>query len=644
MEKFSQRLVFFALLILIFLGTILYRLVDLQILHGDRYERFSQINTFREIRIPAPRGLILDRHGEILAENRPVFVLTLDLSQVNDLKRSLATLGFLLGVGEEEIRPSLGEGKKIPNLSPIVIAEDLDREQVAKIRARMTPVQLGLFPDFELNGITLTTRYLRVYPKGNGLGHLLGYLRQISPENLKRWEEKYPHRVAPGDQEGIQGVERAFDETLRGYDGLRRFFVDAAGRKVDGTDLGLEEFFEEIPFRRGEDLQLTVDVELNSVAVEAFGERIGALVALDPQTGEILAWVSQPSLDPQTMGGTLSPSMWQEIRDHPDNVLLNRPIQAAYPPGSIHKIVTAVAALAEGKVNFSEKIRCPGYFQSGNRRFGCWNKSGHGSMDLHHAIQQSCDVFFYRLGERLGPDRLAKYARMLGLGEKTGVLKDTERSGLVPTAAWKEEQRKSPWIHSDNLGNAIGQGFNLVTPLQSALMMAQVANGGKKLKPHLFLSSGKNSARFGGKENNFVEELPLNLASEDYLRLKQALVDVVEGRGGTGRGAHIPGIRVGGKTGTAQVVALERKGRGAHTEDHAWFVAFAPADNPTIALAVVVEHGGSGGSVAAPIAKRVLEKFFEHRTCLGCIGGIPSAAVESPQAHPSKTTPRSNLF
>jgi penicillin-binding protein 2 len=434
---------------------------------------------------------------------------------------------------------------------------------------------------------------------GEVFGHLLGYVREAGAEAIKEWEEKEPGRVGPGDKVGIKGVEKTFDDRLRGRDGFRPRLVDARGHAVDFKALGLEALAQDVPATPGQDLRLTVDADLNEVAYQAFGDKVGALVALDPKNGEVLAWVSKPSYAPDLLSKKISPDQWRELRDNPDNILLNRPIQGAYPPGSVYKIVTALAALSEGKIDFKEKITCPGYYRWGGRNWGCWNHAGHGAVNLLEALKYSCDVFFYKLGERLGPDLLEKYARSLGLGDKTGVLADTERSGLIPTADWKVKKVGEEWKNSDNLGNAIGQGFNLVTPLQNALMVARFANGGKKILPHLLMEESVPSP----------EALSWKITPEQYEQLREALHQVVDGAGGTGHNARVPGISVGGKTGTAQVVSLDNKGKGKHT-DHAWFVAFAPVEDPQIAIAVLVEHGGSGGKMAAPIAQQVLAKFF----------------------------------
>lgn len=570
------------------------RLLDLQILKGEEYALLGQGNSLRSQKISAPRGTIRDRNGIILAENRPNFVLRVQLSQIHDFSGALRTLSFLLEKPVEDFQEKIIGGRRWSPLVPVSVAKGLDEGEVARIRGKISQIQTEGLKEFPLDGIRLELQYERSYPGGATMGHLLGYVREAGPKQVQG-------RVGPGDSVGIKGVEKAFDDLLRGYDGVDYAVVNARGKEVDLNYLGLEQWFHDEAPRAGQDLTLSVDSRLNQIAYEAFGERVGALVALNPQNGEILAWVSKPSYDPEDLSGVIPTKVWAEHRDHPDNILLNRPIQGAYPPGSTHKIVTALAALAEGKITLDEKITCHGHYRYGGRNWGCWNRRGHGALNLAQALKQSCDVFFYKLGERLGPDRLAYYGRLLGLGAKTDVLTDYERSGLIPTREWKLKKYKTPWKNSDSLGNAIGQGYNLVTPLQNALMVARFANGGKAIQPKLLRDSKDVPAK----------KLPWKINAKQFAFLKESLVQVVEGPGGTGKNARVPGIHVGGKTGTAQVVGLQHKGKAkGKSEDHAWFVAFAPAEKPEIALAVLVEHGGGGGAVAAPIAQKVLAAYF----------------------------------
>lgn len=643
MEAYRKRLLGFALLILAFFGLALYRLVDLQLLQGEKYLRFSQINTIRELPIPAPRGKILDREGRVLADNRPSFTLRLNPSQVKNAQRAQRTLAYLLELPLEAVQERLTAKKANSLLAPAIVAKDLSRDEVAKIRARMTRVHTGMEPDLDLNGVELVVHFERVYPYREKVGHVLGYVREVSDKELKDWEAREPGRVRPGDDVGVSGVEKAFDLELRGYDGYRQTLVDATGREADAGDLDLKAMLRDQPAIAGNTLQLTLDARLMEVAAEAFGDEVGALVAMDPRDGAILAWVSHPSYNPEHLTGTIPKALWKELQEHPGNILLNRPSQAAYPPGSTYKIVTAIAALAEKETDFKETINCPGYYMFGGRRWGCWNKKGHGRVDLHRALVSSCDVFFYKMGERLGPDRLAHYAKLLGLGKKTGVLADSERDGLIPTREWKEKARKEKWAPSDSLGIAIGQGYDLVTPLQNALMIAQVGNGGKKIVPHLLAETTDPDGKKTSIAPERAESLPWGISDKEFAEVRRALIDVVAGAGGTGAKAKIPGITVAGKTGTAQVVGYEtmhKVAKGVKTGDHAWFVAFAPAEDPQIAVAVIVEHAGHGGSVAAPVAQRVMAEYFRGQAPAAEVKASPKEEAPEPRVKRARRAAR----
>lgn len=598
----KSRLILFSLFMIAIAILLGGRLFELQILKGKSYFHLSQNTLLRKTRIEAPRGQILDRHGRVLAENQARFSLNLNLNQVQDLEESLTNVADLLGVELPLLRSRFIRQKKRARDATVVLAESLSWEQVARLRGKLS--EWATIPQKKpknISGIKLEVSFQRLYPYGEVLAHLLGYIRQVNAKDLAAWEAKAPGRVGPRGKIGMKGVEKTWDEKLRGFDGFEMTLTNALGQPVDLSEWNMEPWWKNVLPQRGEDLQLSVDAELSQVAYEALGDHSGAVVALDPQNGEVLVMVSKPAYSPEVFQGRLSPEVWASLRDHPDKILLNRPLQGSYPPGSTHKIVTAVAALAEGKLTLSERISCPGYYQLGKRKWGCWLRSGHGSVNLAEALKHSCDVFFYQVGQRLGPDVLAHYAKLLGLGEKTGILRDSERSGLIPTRAWKEKDQHQPWQAHDDLGNAIGQGYNLVTPLQNALMIARFA-GAKAIEPTLLKQDEKQ---------DHFKKLSWKLKPEQYQVVKQALIEVVNGVGGTGKRARVPGVTVAGKTGTAQVVSLEKSQQGGRkNQDHAWFVAFAPAEDPQIALAVLVEHGRSGGGVAAPVAQKVLQAFF----------------------------------
>jgi penicillin-binding protein 2 len=381
--------------------------------------------------------------------------------------------------------------------------------------------------------------------------------------------------------------------------------VNAAGRKV--KDLGIEE-----P-RPGTDMYLTIDLDAQKAAEEGLGVRAGAVVAMDPNSGEILALASHPNFDPNMFPRGISPQDWVRLMDDPTHPLYNRAIQSVYPPGSTFKIVVSLAGLELGVINPDETVTCRGSLKSGNHSFRCWKKEGHGPTSFHRALVESCDVYFYTMGERIGWDRVAAYAKKLGYGTLTGIPMPDEKPGLIPTEEWKKKRTGDIWREGDTFINSIGQGFVLVSPIQACQLMSVVANGGYFYRPTL-LKRSRN--RETGEVRTYDTDLngKITIDPKALEAVRQALAGVVAEPGGTGHAARTPLATVAGKTGTAQVIAQKVAGRrlSANTGDHAWFVAYAPVDNPKIAVAVVVEHGGHGGSVAAPIAKKVIEEYMKN--------------------------------
>jgi penicillin-binding protein 2 len=411
-----------------------------------------------------------------------------------------------------------------------------------------------------------------------------------------------------GDEIGQYGLERRWEELLRGQSGGQQVEVDALGRRV--------RVLHEVTDIPGDTVHLTLDLELQEAAYEALKGKEGTLVVLDVNSGAVLALASTPAFDPNIFARGIKNEEWSDLIKDRLRPLNNRAIQGQYPPGSTFKIIMAIAALEEGVVNPDAHIQDPGFFPFGNRSFRDWKKGGHGAVNLHKAIVESCDTYFYQLGPKLGVDRIAKWARAFGLGEKTGLALDDERSGVIPDTQWKRKRFRQPWFPGETVSVAIGQGYVTVTPLQLANMMAAVANGGKLYRPYLVT---KVESVDGATVREYKPELvrKIELKAETLNRVHKALADVVNGTGGTGGAARSPLIQVAGKTGTAQVI--EMKGAYLKSEqlsyfnrDHAWFVSYAPVDKPQIAVAVLVEHGGHGGSAAAPLAKKVFEKFVEQ--------------------------------
>jgi penicillin-binding protein 2 len=571
---------------------LIFRLWQLQIMQGETFDRLSDKNRIRLRRVPFTRGIIYDHGGNILADNRPAFNLMgvpaeipEPRSVIDDLQRGVALEG----------RRVVSEIEKADRGSPfraLKLKGDLPWDEVAWVETHR----------LDLPGIWVEVEPRRFYPHNSIAAHLLGYVGEITEDQLKRRRNR-GYRV--GDRIGKSGLEWTLEHYLRGQDGGLQVEVDARGRQLM--------VLQQVPFQPGANALLTLDIELQEVTEEALGDRAGAVIAGDPNTGEILAMVSHPAYDPNLFSSGISTRDWQELLKDPRHPLQNRVIMAQYPPGSVYKIVTALAGLEEHVITPKTKLFCPGHYKLGDREFSCWKEAGHGWLNLHQAIVQSCDVFFYQVGERLGVNRIAEYAKRLGLGQPTGFDPEREKPGLIPTADWKRSRFGLPWHAGETLSVAIGQGFDLITPLQAFVMISAVANGGTLVVPQVVdqvkSANGKILVKDEPKTLGRVQADPENLRI-----IRDALQGAVQGVRGTGHRARVEGVQIAGKTGTAQVVGYQGKD-GDDTvpyefRDHAWFVCFAPAEKPQIALSILVEHGGHGGAEAAPIAQRILQAFF----------------------------------
>jgi penicillin-binding protein 2 len=598
----------------LFFVVVIGRLYYLQIAKGGYYRLFSNENTLKEIKIPATRGIIYDRNKFPLVSNRPSYDLTITPQYINDFSQTKEVLTYFADIDEAYLDKRWAETKKLPPFFPVVVARDIPYDTVARIKSYQA---LGHNPGdrFDLSGIEVESKPLRRYNQADLLSNTIGYIREVSAKELTRLQEEQPGRYRMGDTVGASGLEKEWDPFVKGRDGFVQKVVDAVGREITSDDV--TEFLRQEKAVHGNNMFLTIDSRLQKMAEERFRHQKGGLVVLDINTGAIIAFVSRPQFNPSDLVSNVSADIWNNLTQNPDKPLLNRAYQAAYPPGSTYKIVTALAGLAEGVVDIEEKIHCPGYYRFGKGIFRCWKHSGHGAMNLHDAIVRSCDVFFYTLGIRLGVDRLAKYAHHFGLGQKTGLRLSGEQQGLIPTEAWKLEARGKPWQQGETVSVAIGQGYNLVTPLQNAVMVAAVANGGQAVQPY-FIESFED-ARGGTflppplkpKQNS-----PVNISPDHINFVRNALVDVVNSPWGTAQGSRLPHVLYGGKTGTSQVISAQGKikarmrGVTRNLEDHAWFVAFAESEQPKIAISVLVEHGGHGGAAAAPIARDVIAEYY----------------------------------
>ena len=579
--------------IIAFLGLIT-RLISLQVIEGERYTFLSENNRIRIKRIPGTRGMILDREGQLLVDSRPSFDLLFIPEDAEDPEQTLRLLAHYLGHDEKEMLEVIEANKQRPAFEEIVLGKDVDWPTVVAVESHQ----------LDLPGVTLRARPRRNYTDGVMGAHVLGYLGEIGPAQLKTLKDE---GYVLGDEIGQYGLERRWEAVLRGQSGGQQVEVDALGRRV--------RVLHEVTDVPGYTVHLTLDRELQQTAFEALQGKEGTIVALDVHTGAILAMVSTPSFDPNVFARGIKAEEWRALVKDQQRPLSNRATQGQYPPGSTFKIIMSIAGLEEGVIDPNARISDPGFYYFGNRAFRDWKKEGHGSVDLHRAIVESCDVYFYQLGPRLGVDRIAKWAHAFGLGEKTGVALDDERSGTIPSTEWKRKRFRQPWYPGETVSVAIGQGYVTVTPLQLANMVATLANGGTLFRPRIVskVESGNTGVvrEYGPEIIRKIELKPSTLE-----QVREALADVVRTPPGTGGAARSNVVTIAGKTGTAQVV--EMKGGYVKTEqlaylnrDHAWFVSYAPVENPQIAVAVLVEHGGHGASAAAPLAKKVIEKYIE---------------------------------
>jgi len=569
------------------------RLWYLQILKTESFRDLSENNRLRFLPVAASRGGILDRNGKELVKNRPSFSVAVIQKDVQDKDALLDRLARILKVERKELEERWEKGKGRAKYYPIVLASGISREQLEVLEEN----------NLSLPGVNIEMKPVRDYTNGILAAHLLGPIGEVTEADL---DSDAFQEYNPGDYVGKSGIERSWEQDLHGADGGRQIEVDALGRV-------LRNIRESRPVD-GNTLILTIDQELQKTAEQAFGDQAGAAVAMDVNSGEILAFVSNPGFDPALFSGRMTPQQWDSYLNDRRHPLENKALKGQYPPGSTFKIVTALAALEEGVIDEQSSVVCTGSYTMGTKKFGCWDKKGHGRVTLRRALKESCDVYFYQLGERLGVDRIAAYARKLGLGTPMGVGLESEKGGLIPTIAWKEKKFKKKWYSGETLPVAIGQGYVLMTPVQLASMIATVANEGTVYRPHLVK---KVMDQDGKLLKEFLPEIigTTGIKPASYELVKEGLAAVVNERGGTGGLARLYEVKVAGKTGTSQVVKLpDSKGYVPYQfRDHALFVAFAPYDKPEIAVAVVIEHGMHGGGSAAPIAGRILKAYFEGK-------------------------------
>jgi penicillin-binding protein 2 len=572
------------------------RLYYLQVLQNKELSELADRNRIRIRRLPAPRGLVFDSRHRPLVDTRPTFDAVLVPEDADNLSATIEKLEHYLGTTGVAEKIASAEEQGRPPYEPVTVQERLDWQQVVALEAHQ----------LELPGVSLEITPGRHYLYGTLAAHLLGYVGEVNRQELARLASYHM-----GDEIGKFGLERKWEPFLRGEAGGQEVEVDAVGRRL--------RVLKEIPDTPGESVVLTIDLDVEQAAEQAMAGKDGALVALDPNNGRIIAMVSHPGFDPDVFGAGVSAAAWHTLVTDPSHPLENRAIQGIYPPGSTFKIVDSIAGLEEATLHPDTVYSCSGGMWYGGRVYHCWRKQGHGSIELHAAIVRSCDVYFYKVGETLGIDRIARWANLLGLGETTGIGLDNEKAGVIPSSAWKQRRFHERWYPAETLSVAIGQGYVAITPLQLAQLAEVVANGGIRYKPQ-FVKAVEGLDGGVAKAYPPVIESRVDISPEILEIVRDAMADVVNSPGGTAHKAALPDITVCGKTGTAQVVG-DKSGILADDKhldsipykyrDHALFMAFAPKDHPQIAIAVIVEHGGHGGSAAAPVAHDVLERFFQ---------------------------------
>ena len=574
------------------------RLWYLQVISYDDYQERSVRNRTRVLPLEAPRGPIYDRRGELLVGNRPSFRISVMRQDVADHQLLLERLAVLLETDLASLQERWRQGKRFPVYRPVPLASDVDWEVMARVQEHSV----------ELPGVLTEVRPIRDYLEKGSAAHLIGYLGEVTEEELQGGQFE---QSQPGDFVGKTALEREFEPYLKGVKGQRLVEVDVKGKLL--RELQME------TSRPGNKLYLTLDRELQRTADKAFGEQSGAAVALDVETGEILAMVSRPTFDPGLFARGIASEEWRGLLKDSRHPSQNKVIAGQYSPASTFKMIVALAALRSGITNEQRIVNCRGSFELGGSRFRCWKKSGHGQTNLKKALRESCDVWFYQIGLELGIDKLSLAAKEFGLGAPVGYPLPGERSGVIPSQQWKRARFNKPWYAGETVIASIGQGFVLATPMQLAVMTAALANGGKVLKPQLI----KRIEDWQG--TTLIEPQPEVIRQVEYApatwkAISKGLIAVVNEQRGTGKIAALPNVLVAGKTGTSQVV--RRKSDEEEELDaggdvpyrfrpHALFVAYAPARDPKIAVAVVVEHGQHGGSAAGPVARAILDSYFQ---------------------------------
>jgi len=558
----------------------------LQVIDSDKYGQMAEKNRVRSIPIIAPRGRMLDRDGRVLVDNYPSFSVLLLRDDMAEVEKDLPAIADGLGLSLDDVKEQLNNTKNLPTFQPIVIKPEATPADVAFIESHRADIPL----------LEMLMVQRRRYLPGGFMAHASGYVGEVSEKEI----EASGGKLRPGDIAGKSGLEREYNDLLVGTDGMRRVVVNSLGKEMKEMRMTQQEA---IP---GKQIQLTIDYDLQQVAETELGDKKGAVIALDPQTGEVLAFASHPAPDPNDFAVRISKEEWQRLNDDPGKPLLNRVTQAQLAPGSVFKVIMATAMLESKTPPESFTAFCPGYGMFYGQMHKCWvyGKSSHGTVSLHEAIVRSCDVFFYNVGMRMGIGTISKYAKMLGLGAKTGIDMPSEEPGLVPSEEWVERVYHHKWYPGSTISVAIGQGSVMVTPVQVAYVIGGIASGGEFKQPHLL------------KDAQTVGEKHVDLDEDTVEKVTQGMYGVVNEPGGTGNAIKLQGIEFCGKSGTAQMMsysAASRMGLGKGKND-GWFVGFAPRRNPEIVVAAVVEDTAEhGGTAAGPVVRDIVKAYYDKK-------------------------------
>jgi penicillin-binding protein 2 len=586
----SSRLTAVQYIILVVFLVLAYGLWRLQVVQSEFYAALAEKNKTREVPILAPRGKILDREGRTIVDNYPSFTALLLRDSTRDLSGDADLIAQGLHLDPKEVRDRLKKFAGTAQYQPIYLKEDITPDELAFIESHRN----------ELPELDTIMAHRRLYPRNGFMAHLVGYVGEVSEQmlNQARWE-----LYNPGDVVGKSGVELQYNQVLMGKNGSRQVLVNSKGKEVGELD--------QKPAVPGHNLKLTLDIDVQIAAEEAMGDKNGAMIAMDPRTGEILAMVSRPTFDPNDFAVRISRGEWNKLVNDPDKPLLNKAIQAQLAPGSTFKILMSVAGWQEG-IAQTLNVHCNGGATFYGRRFGCWVKTGHGAVDLTRAIYQSCDVFFYTLAEKLGIDRISKYATAMGLGQKTGIDLPEEASGVMPSEEWKIRNFKQKWYAGETISVGIGQGAVATTPVQLMRAISAISMDGRMVVPHVASPTGLPPEYLETHHYTDVTNIPINPDGFNLITDAMARVLLPEG---TAPSAHVPGVDIAGKTGSAQIVSLAVRALHQNNEalnQNGWFVGFTPRRNPDIIVAVLFE-GGEHGKLAARLATQVIKAYVDKQ-------------------------------